>query len=233
MSNTITKNRTAKIPTKSGKEYSYTYTDLASINKWLDENGLDYYQEIETNEQNGKDYIMTYRYINGEWEEKPKRGCQVVDSILTGNSNPVQQYGSSLTYCRRYSLCLAFGLAMEDNDGASLSEMTKEQAEKYTINFGKHKGKLLLELVKEENPYIDWLLNNSNNQEVLKAIELLTGRTPKTEEEWDNRIELDKKLQEIIVAKDLDVEAICKYYKVARTTELSDEQVKEIIEKRG
>ena len=116
MSNTITKNRTAKIPTKSGKEYSYTYTDLASINKWLDENGLDYYQEIETNEQNGKDYIMTYRYINGEWEEKPKRGCQVVDSILTGNSNPVQQYGSSLTYCRRYSLCLAFGLAIEDDD---------------------------------------------------------------------------------------------------------------------
>lgn len=233
MSNTITKNRTAKIPTKSGKEYSYTYTDLASINKWLDENGLDYYQEIETNEQNGKDYIMTYRYINGEWEEKPKRGCQVVDSILTGNSNPVQQYGSSLTYCRRYSLCLAFGLAMEDNDGADISEMTKEQAEKYIINFGKHKGKLLLELVKEENPYIDWLLNNSNNQEVLKAIELLTGRTPKTEDEWDDRLELDKKLQEIIVDKGLDVEKICEYYKVKRTTELSDEQIKEIIEKRG
>ena len=233
MSNTITKNRTAKIPTKSGKEYSYTYTDLASINKWLDENGLDYYQEIETNEQNGKDYIMTYRYINGEWEEKPKRGCQVVDSILTGNSNPVQQYGSSLTYCRRYSLCLAFGLAMEDNDGADISEMTKEQAEKYTINFGKHKGKLLLELVKEENPYIDWLLNNSNNQEVLKAIELLTGRTPKTEDEWDDRLELDKKLQEIIVDKGLDVDKICEYYKVKRTTELSNEQIKEIIEKRG
>lgn len=233
MSNTITKNRTAKIPTKSGKEYSYTYTDLASINKWLDENGLDYYQEIETNEQNGKDYIMTYRYINGEWEEKPKRGCQVVDSILTGNSNPVQQYGSSLTYCRRYSLCLAFGLAMEDDDGASLSEMTKEEAERYIVPFGKHKGKLLLDLVKDENPYIDWLLNNSNNQEVLKAIELLTGRMPKTEEEWDDRLELDKKLQEIIVDKGLDVDKICEYYKVSRTTELSDEQIKEIIEKRG
>lgn len=233
MSNTITKNRTAKIPTKSGKEYSYTYTDLASINKWLDENGLDYYQEIETNEQNGKDYIMTYRYINGEWEEKPKRGCQVVDSILTGNSNPVQQYGSSLTYCRRYSLCLAFGLAMEDNDGADISEMTKEQAEKYIINFGKHKGKLLLELVKEENPYIDWLLNNSNNQEVLKAIELLTGRTPKTEEEWDERMPLTLKLVNVINEKGLDVDKICEYYKVKTTNELSEEQIKEIIEKRG
>lgn len=233
MSNTITKNRTAKIPTKSGKEYSYTYTDLASINKWLDENGLDYYQEIETNETNGKDYIMTYRYINGEWEEKPKRGCQVVDSILTGNSNPVQQYGSSLTYCRRYSLCLAFGLAMEDNDGANISEMTKEQAEKYTINFGKHKGELLTELVKEHDPYIDWLLNNSKDLELLKAIELLTGRTPKSEEEQDERLELTEKLQRIIVDKELDVDKICEYYKVKRVSELSNEQVKEIIEKRG
>lgn len=233
MSNTITKNRTAKIPTKSGKEYSYTYTDLASINKWLDENGLDYYQEIETNEMNGKDYIMTYRYINGEWEEKPKRGCQVVDSILTGNTNPVQQYGSSLTYCRRYSLCLAFGLAMEDNDGADLSEMTKEEAENYKLTFGKYNGKLLLELVKDEDPYIDYLLNNSKDSKVLKAIELLSGRTPKNEEEWDERLELTKKLQEIIVAKNLDVEAICNHYKVKRTSELTDEQVKEIIEKRG
>lgn len=233
MANTLAKNKTAKIPTKSGKEYSYTYTDLASINKWLEENDLDYYQEIETNQINGKDYVLTYRYINGEWEEKPKRGCQVVDATLLGVSNPAQQNGSALTYARRYSLCLAFGLATEDDDGASLSEMTKEEAEKYIVPFGKHKGKLLLDLVKDENPYIDWLLNNSNNQEVLKAIELLTGRTPKTEEEWDDRLELDKKLQEIIVDKGLDVDKICEYYKVSRTTELSDEQIKEIIEKRG
>ena len=232
MSNTITKNRTAKIPTKSGKEYSYTYTDLASINKWLDENGLDYYQEIETNEQNGKDYIMTYRFINGEWEEKPKRGCQVVDSILTGNSNPVQQYGSSLTYCRRYSLCLAFGLAMEDDDGASLSEMTKEEAAELTIGFGKYKGTKMADML-ENYGYITYLLNNSTDERILKAIELLTGRVKKTEEEWDERLDLTKKLQEVIVGKGLDVEAICEHYHVKTTNELTDEQMKEIIEKRG
>lgn len=233
MANTLAKNKTAKIPTKSGKEYSYTYTDLASINKWLEENDLDYYQEIETNQINGKDYVLTYRYINGEWEEKPKRGCQVVDATLLGVSNPAQQNGSALTYARRYSLCLAFGLATEDDDGASLSEMTKEEAEKFVLPFGKYKGKLILDLIKDENPYIDWLLNNSTSQEVIKAIELLTGRTPKTEEEWNDRLELDKKLQEIIVEKELDVDKICEYYKVSRTTELSDEQIKEIIEKRG
>lgn len=112
-------------------------------------------------------------------------------------------------------------------------EMTKEEAEKYTINFGKYKGKLLIDLIKEENPYIDWLLNNSNNQEVLKAIELLTGRTPKTEEEWDERMPLTLKLVNVINEKGLDVDKICEYYKVKTTNELSDEQIKEIIEKRG
>ena len=233
MSNTITKNKTAKIPTKTGKEYSYTYTDLASINKWLDENGLDYYQEIETNQANGKDYILTYRFINGEWEEKPKRGCQVVDSVLTGNSNPVQQYGSSLTYVRRYSLCLAFGLAMEDDDGATCTEeMTEEQAKDYVITFGKHKGKKLVDLL-EDKGYIGWLVSNSKDQEVLKAIELLTGEHPRTDEEWDEKIELSQKLMRIIVDKELDTDAICEYYGVKELKELSEGQIKEIIEKRG
>ena len=218
--------------TKKTEGYGYKYTELADINKYCEENDIRYYQEIETNEVNQKDYIITY-LIYGDKDKTRHRGCQIVEARLSGINNPVQAYGSSLTYCRRYSLLMALGLATEDDDGASLSEMTKEQAEKYVIDFGKHKGQLLNDLVKDNDPYIDWILNNSNNQSILKAIELLTGRTPKTEEQWDERIELDKKLQEIIVTKDLDVEKICEYYKVKRTSELSDEQIKEIIEKRG
>lgn len=216
---------------KKSEAYGYKYTELADINKYCMENDITYYQEVETNELNHKDYIVTY-ITRGE-ETTKHRGCQIVEARLNGINNPVQAYGSSLTYCRRYSLLMALGLATEDDDGASLSEMTKEQAEKYTINFGKHKGKLLIDLVKEENPYIDWLLNNSNNQEVLKAIELLTGRTPKTEEEWDERMPLTLKLVNVINEKGLDVDKICEYYKVKTTNELSEEQIKEIIEKRG
>ena len=216
---------------KKTEGYSYRYVELADINKYCEDNDITYYQEVETNEINQKDYIVTY-ITRGE-ETTKHRGCQIVEARLSGINNPVQAYGSSLTYCRRYSLLMALGLATEDDDGASLSEMTKEQAEKYTINFGKHKGKLLIDLIKEENPYIDWLLNNSNNQEVLKAIELLTGRTPKTEEEWDERMPLTLKLVNVINEKGLDVDKICEYYKVKTTNELSDEQIKEIIEKRG
>lgn len=179
--------------------------------------------------------LATLEIRNIENPEEVIEYTSPMEQLELKGCNKVQALGGTETYSRRYLYQACFDIIENDMfDGTSGEEnMTKEDAEKYTINFGKHKGKLLSDLVKDNDPYIDWLLNKSEDQTLLKAIELLTGRTPKTEEEWDERIELDRKLQEIIVAKDLDVEKICEYYKVARTTELTDEQVKEIIEKRG
>ena len=163
-------------------------------------------------------------YYTSPMEELELKGC-----------NKVQALGGTETYSRRYLYQACFDIIENDmfDSVVGVENMTKEDAEKYVIDFGKHKGELLKDLVDNHDPYIDWLINKSDNQNILKAIELLTGRTQKTEEQWDDRIELDKKLQEIIVNKNLDVDKICEYYKVKRTTELSDEQVKEIIEKRG
>jgi hypothetical protein len=111
---------------KNTEGYGYKYTDIAEIHRYLEENNMKYYQEVETNEINGQDYIMTYRFINGEWEEKPKRGCKVVDATLQGIKNPAQEQGSALTYARRYSLLMAFGLATEDDDAQSLTRPKKE-----------------------------------------------------------------------------------------------------------
>jgi len=120
-----------KTTLKKNKEgYGYKYTELAEIHKYLEENNMKYYQTIETNELNGCDYIMTYRYIDGKWEEKPKRGCKVVEATLSGKSNPAQEQGSALTYARRYSLLLAFGLATEDDDAESLTQKSEEEKPK-------------------------------------------------------------------------------------------------------
>ena len=213
---------------KKTEGYGYKYTELADINKYCEDNGIRYFQEVETNEINQKDYIITY--LEKEDKVEKHRGCQIVEAKLSGINNPVQAYGSSLTYCRRYSLLMALGLATEDDDGASLSEMTKEEAENYTLEFGKYKGKKLTEVGQS---YINWLLANSSDPKVLKAIELLTGEVPKTEEEWDEKIDLTKRLMELIIEKDLDTDKICEYYGVNEIGELKEEQIKEIIEKRG
>lgn len=104
---------------KKTEGYGYKYTELADINKYCEENNIRYYQEVETSEINQKDYIVTYLITQDNVEKI--RGCQIVDAVLQGIKNPVQEYGSSLTYCRRYSLLMALGLATEDDDAQSLS----------------------------------------------------------------------------------------------------------------
>ena len=111
---TVSKNKTASV----GK-YSYKYVDIAQIHEYLESIGARYYQYIDRID--GDDYIMTVKVIDGK-ESQPLRGCRVVDATLVGVSNPAQQQGSALTYARRYSLLMAFGLATEDDDAQSLSK---------------------------------------------------------------------------------------------------------------
>lgn len=119
MKTKVTKNQTASV----GK-YSYQYVDIAQIHEYLEANNMSYYQYIDRID--GDDYIMTVKIINEE--EKPAlRGARVVDATLIGVNNPAQQQGSALTYARRYSLLMAFGLATEDDDAQSLSTEKEEK----------------------------------------------------------------------------------------------------------
>ena len=211
---------------KKNKEgYGYKYTELAEINKYCEENKIRYYQEVETNEINQKDYIVTYLIENGETTKH--RGCQIVDAILSGIKNPVQEYGSSLTYCRRYSLLMALGLATEDDDGASLTqkEPTKEDAENYVINFGKYKGQKLAEVVKN-----DWYKNyllSGNDEYIKKCIELLTGTKALDDEEYDEKLSLIVKIQDLERAKNIDHSKALAHYKVESDSDMTLEQLRD------
>lgn len=104
---------------KNKQGYGYKYTDLAQIHDYLESNGMRYIQYI--NRIEGEDYIFTKRYIDGKWDEEAIQGCKVVNATLSGKSNPAQEHGSALTYARRYSLLMAFGLATDDDDAESLT----------------------------------------------------------------------------------------------------------------
>ena len=196
---------------KKTEGYGYKYTELADINKYCEENNITYYQEVETSEINQKDYIITY--LDRQGQITKHRGCQIVEAVLQGIKNPVQEYGSSLTYCRRYSLLMALGLATEDDDAQSLSqkkEATKEDAEKWSFNFGKHKGKTMREVLEED-------------------YELLTGEHIPTEEESRKRVELMSKLNDLVEETECDYEALLNHYGVKTNNQMTITQLEEAI----
>lgn len=198
---------------KKNKEgYGYTYTDITAINNYCMENGITYYQEVETCEVNSRDYIITYLTENNE--TKRYRGCQIVQATLQGIKNPVQEYGSSLTYCRRYSLLMALGLATDDNDAQDLTISTvntKEDALKMTINFGKYNGKTLSEIQDDES-YLEYLFNNSEDENIVKAVSLITGWEIKSEEEQKEEVKIVAQYKKLLDDTNTLPNVIPEYY---------------------
>lgn len=104
---------------KNAEGYGYKYTDLAEIHNYLEQKGCRYYQYV--NVVDGNDYIMTVKVDKDGKESAPIRGCRVVQATLTGKNNPAQEQGSALTYARRYSLLMAYGLCTSDDDAAAMT----------------------------------------------------------------------------------------------------------------
>lgn len=217
MSNIVKKN-------KDG--YGYKYTDISEIHRYLEENNMSYYQYIDR--INDDDYIMTVKIVDGK-ELPAIRGSRVVQATLSGIKNPAQEQGSALTYARRYSLLMAFGLATDDDDAQSLSRPiinSKEEAEEYVINFGKYTGKKLKEL---PQTYLLWLLENSKDETIKTACDYLVEHL--TNEEANEKMMLLEELSTIMLDKGVDRDKLYKHYKVESDAELTIEQLKDAIER--
>ena len=151
---------------KKADGYNYKYTELAQINEYIDALGERYYQYPETNEANGYDYIMTVRIIDGK-PQPPIRGCKIVEAKLQNKSNPIQEYGSSLTYARRYSLLMAYGLATTDDDALCFDGATEEKP--------KGKSEEYKKLKQEIQEYADG--HNMKMSEIAKDYKLSANST--------------------------------------------------------
>ena len=117
---------------KNSRAYNYRYADMSAVHEYLEGAGLSYYQEVATD--GDMDYIVTtvVRADDTSVVIRRCRGCRITPVI--NGKNPAQDYGSALTYARRYSLLLAFGLCTEDDDGAACA--TPERASTSAVNTG-------------------------------------------------------------------------------------------------
>lgn len=108
---------------KNAEGYGYKYADMARVHEYIAGIKGGYFQYTKTDEIDQKTYVWTHRFKDDVLaEDIDIRGARVVDATLSnGKQNPAQANGSALTYARRYSLYMAYGLAVEDNDAEDLT----------------------------------------------------------------------------------------------------------------
>lgn len=210
---------------KNANGYGYKYTDLAEIHNYLDSINSRYIQKIERID--GDDYIFTKKCFDGKWEDEWIQGSRVVQATLSGIHNPAQEQGSALTYARRYSLLMAYGLATDDDDGASLTivnKVSKEEAEKYILPSGKHMGKLLTEV---PDNYLHWLYEN--NEQCKAMIDVLG--IIQSDEEIEESMNIIQHIMELVDETGVDLEGIKAKRKITSLQDLSISDLKELEQK--
>lgn len=112
-------NKSVKVKTKTGGEYSFDYTDLTgifeAIRKLLSENGIAVLQDTgtEVDEKGQREIFIqtTLLHTSGEY---------IMSSQLKLVANPsIQDLGGQITYVKRYQLSAMMGLSTESDDDAN------------------------------------------------------------------------------------------------------------------
>lgn len=108
-------------------------------------------------------------------------------------------------------------------------EPTQEEADEYKLTFGKYKDKTLKEIYEIDKQYIDWLLGNTQDERILKMIELATGIVIPEKDEQDLRLDLIDRIQELSVEKNIDLEKVKQKFKVESLGDMTTEQLEKCI----
>lgn len=107
-STVLKKNKRVDIKSQKGN-YSYEFTTIAEIHRYLEETEQ-HYEAYIAPEATG-DYMFIQKLTkDGEPIGHPLRGTKIPQVP------DLKAYGGTLTTCRRYSLLMAYGLACGDND---------------------------------------------------------------------------------------------------------------------
>ena len=104
--------------------------------------------------------------------------------------------------------------------------ITQEDADAYTLKFGKYKDKNLKEVYKDDPKYIDWIIQNTQDENLLEIIRLATGIYIPSLEEQEEKTKLLAQISKL----DIDREDIYDKYSVENITDLSIEQLKEVLD---
>lgn len=118
----IERNRKVTVRTRGGDEYSFKYATLSAIidgiRAPMSKHGLAYTQTLEHDDGY---YVLTTTL---HWENQFM--SSVTPIIISGGSN--QEFGSALTYMKRYALAALVGVAPDEDDDGNAADGNEVKA---------------------------------------------------------------------------------------------------------
>ena len=178
--------------------------------------------------------IDLYVKVDDEWSEaiegtggssfiaKEKNGLYTSDECFK------MAYTDALSVACK-SLGMGADVYWGDSKYNTTKEPTQEEADSYTLTFGKYKGQTLKQIEEQDHKYINWLMDNTKDERILKMIEMSLGYALPDEEEQQERFELLDKVNNLIIEKDIDLEAVKKKFKVESTQDIDTKTLKELV----
>lgn len=125
---TVNKGKTARVPTKSGPGYTYSYADIADVTRdvmpILSKHGLSF-SVTPSATDNGYEIIGTLMH-------ESQNGRLTGALPLFGRTS--QEIGSSITYARRYLLGCLTGVVTDDDEDGTAANATNERPQRQQVS---------------------------------------------------------------------------------------------------
>ena len=136
--------------------------------------------------------------------------------------------GRALGMCG-FGIDVSVASAEEVQNAINNQELTQEEADSYTLTFGKYKGMTLKEIEEKDHKYIEWIMYNTKDERLLKIIELTLGYAIPNEEEQEYRLDLIQQIMNMIDEKEIDLEKLKTKFNVESVSELDTKTLKELV----
>jgi hypothetical protein len=149
---TITKDKTAKVQTRSGGEYEYHYAGLDSVMEVvrpiLERHGLAWYA-LPGLDEHGQN-VLPYFLVHGATGESISGVMPLLVEERTGSSS-TQALGSAITYARRYAMTSVLNLVTEeDDDGQAAGHAPKASTAKRRTGASEAQRNLIHDLAQKK-----------------------------------------------------------------------------------
>ena len=189
-----------------------------------------YYKEHNTisEDEKGNKYQDTYseKIVLATGTAYEKENSTFINKTSYIENCETSAVGRALGMCG-FGINTSVASAEEVLNAINNQVLTKEEALKMTINFGKYNGKTLSEIQDDES-YLEYLFNNSKDENIVKAVSLITGWEIKTDEEIKATNQLLANIKKLMDDKNVLPNELSETFG-KKSNEMTDEELKEVI----